>query len=49
MGVHLPMQGIWVQSLVWEDPNAAEQLGWCTTVIKPTYPEPMLSNEESPQ
>ena len=28
--IHLPMQGTWVQSLVWEDPT-------CLRVTKPAY------------
>ena len=33
--IHLPMQGTRVQSLVWENPHAAEQLSPCTTTTEP--------------
>ena len=29
--IHLQMQETWVQSLIWEDPQAAEQLSLCTS------------------
>ena len=37
IGVHLPMQGTWVQSLIWEDAicNAAGQLSLYVTTAKP--------------
>ena len=33
--VHLPMQRMWVQSLVWEDPTCMGQLNSCVTTTKP--------------
>ena len=37
----LPAQGTQVQSLVWETPHAAGQLGLCATIT-----DPVLSNEK---
>ena len=33
--IRLPMQGTWVQALVWEDPHATEQLSPCATTTEP--------------
>ena len=33
--IRLPMQGTQVRALVWEDPNAAEQLSPCATTTEP--------------
>ena len=40
IGIHLPIQEIWVQSLVWEDPT-------CHEATKPMHLEPELPNKRS--
>ena len=42
--IHLPMQGIRVQSLVWEDSTAMEELNPFAATTEPTQLEPMLCN-----
>ena len=52
----LPIQGTWVQSLVWEDPTCHGAIkpvchNYCARVpqlLKPTRLEPVLCNKRSP-
>ena len=48
----LPMQGIWVRSLVWENPTcqgATKQLSLCTTISELACLEPVLCNKRPSQ
>ena len=42
--IRLPMQGTRVQSLVWEDSTAMEELNLLAVTTEPTHLEPMLCN-----
>ena len=43
----LLMQGMWVQSLVWEDPTCHRQLSPCATATEPVHLEPGLLSKRS--
>ena len=45
--IHLAMQGTPVQSLVWEDGTATEQLAHVPLLLKPMSLEPELPNKRS--
>ena len=44
--IHLPMQGMWVQSLIQEDPHALVQLSPCTTATEPSLQSPRAATTE---
>ena len=44
----LPIQGTWVQSLVWENPTCTEQLSPCTTTTEARMPRAHALQQEKP-
>jgi len=41
--IHLPMQGMWVPSLIWENPRVVEELSLCATTTEPVVYSPLAT------